>query len=197
MRELIRPTLFMVARLGLFLAVMAWVMVRWWVIQICIPPVDYFAAINVHGLVITDPWPSPLSGGPGSFPFTTNSWSSLEDELTSFDLDDSATHTGAEDFIDGLSFGGPAAVDLDPKVDYTLEPIPGWVELTPRHSLFDYYQDVEFVSVFPGVAQSPSSNGWAFPVAIRHWLIVISFFASNVILHIICRKRSEVLQCES
>ncbi len=37
MRDLIRPTLFIVARLGLFLAVVAWIVGQWWQVTCALP----------------------------------------------------------------------------------------------------------------------------------------------------------------
>ena len=37
MRDLIRPTLFILARLGLFLAVVAWIVGQWWQVTCALP----------------------------------------------------------------------------------------------------------------------------------------------------------------
>jgi len=43
MRELIRPTLFMIVRLGLFLTVVAWSFGQWWTLSFAIPVNDHTA----------------------------------------------------------------------------------------------------------------------------------------------------------
>lgn len=151
MRELIRPALFIIARTGLFLSVVAWIVSQWYVVTLwgnsirltCKP--RYWSAE-------TGPW------WPDTFRLSVQSTTFL---------------------IDGGN-------DSRYRVQYRWGAKPN----KPGTFLYGLY------------LHSIAEVDWKFPPArfrllLYHWLTVIIFTGSNIALHIIYRKRTNVSPCES
>lgn len=65
MRSLIRPALFMITRLGLFLSVAVWAVGQWWTIRIDNSQQDVYFSVDGHGWLATNIRSPPHSAGAG------------------------------------------------------------------------------------------------------------------------------------
>lgn len=149
MKPLIRPFLIAVARLGFFLAVVAWIIGQWWMCSLTAGLFNATATTDLSTRGINIRFST----------FRAIPWSAQ------------ATRTPSPEQIQFLEYA----------FDETGAPLMGIGVETSFHT---------------GIGFVYTNNGFMRIIAIRHWLIVSVFFAFNLALHFIYRKRPEAESCE-
>lgn len=149
MRELIQPALKIMARTGLFLSVVAWVVGQWWETRFACPSQG-----SELRLVVVD-----------------RGWIFLKDIPISY-----------------RALGYP-------------DPAHSLLRIFPADSAYTDFGELDdlfgypIVRVLPGVRYLKRQLG--FRCTIRHWFVISTLTAFNIILHFIYGKRPEGQPCES
>ena len=217
MRKLIRPALFVFARLGVFLSITAWIVTHWWTFTIGSLVIPDPFVLRSDGLIVTNPWMEYGQGGEfmtGGFghsslaaekepeapatvdyeePTTIADWDAANDPERNalWEAERKANTLQIKSENLSLLIDGGIPEPLDPSVDYELEPIRDYLRITPRGCAYDDYHEFPLWTEFaPGVAVVKFQDA-VDEVLLRHWLIVSIFILFYATLRFIYRMKPD------